>query len=134
MQNDSKTLPDPAAAHQYFSSKMQFTTGPVEVNRRLKEKEEINILDVRDPEDFEKSHVPTAQNLPQERWSDVSPLRRDCVNILYCYSQTCHLAAAAALEFSRKGYSVMEMDGGFEAWQEKDLPTQKGAAPIQKAA
>jgi rhodanese-related sulfurtransferase len=133
MQNDTETLPDPAAAQQFFSNKMQFTTGPVEVNRRLKEKEEVNVVDVRDAKDFEKSHVPNAQNLPQERWSDVSALRRDRLNIIYCYTQTCHLAASAAMEFARKGFSVMEMEGGFEAWEANDLPVQKGV-PLQKAA
>jgi len=52
-------------------------------------------------------------------------LRRDQTNVLYCYSPTCHLAAKAAVEFARKGFPVMEMDGGFEAWKENELPIEK---------
>jgi hypothetical protein len=34
------------------------------------------------------------------------------VNVLYCYSAVCHLAAAAAVEFTRKGFPVMEIRTG----------------------
>ena len=39
-------------------------------------------------------------------------LRKDKTNVLYSYSQVCHLAATAAVEFVGQGYSVMELDGG----------------------
>jgi len=51
-------------------------------------------------------------------------LRKDALNVLYCYTQQCHLAATAAVEFAGNGYSVMEMDGGFEAWKENDLEVE----------
>jgi len=37
----------------------------------------------------------------------------------------CHLAAAAAVEFAAKGFSVMEMDGGMRAWREHELDIEK---------
>lgn len=114
-----------AQAREYFANKMAFTTGPVEVSHQIEEGDNINIIDVRDAADFKQGHLPGAQNLPQDEWSDTSGLRRDTMNILYCYSQTCHLAAKAAVQFSEKGYPVMEMDGGFEAWKKNDLPTEK---------
>lgn len=126
MKTTNETLkPEPALAKQFFSEKMAFTTGPVEVSHQIEEKADVNIVDVREAEDYEKGHVPGAHNIPQEQWSDVSALRRDQVNILYCYSQTCHLAAKAAVQFADKGFSVMEMDGGFEAWEKNDLPVEK---------
>ena len=36
-----------------------------------------------------------------------------------------YLAAKAAVEFSIKGYPVMEMDGGFEMWKQNDLAVDK---------
>ena len=35
-------------------------------------------------------------------------------HVIYCYTQTCHLAAGAALVFAKKGYSVVELEGGFD--------------------
>lgn len=118
-------LPDPAQALQYFTDKMAFTTGPVEVNQHLENGDKVNIIDVREAQDYEKGHVPGANNLPENLWSKTSLLRRDCVNVLYCYSSTCHLAAQAAMKFAAQGFPVKEMDGGFEAWKEKDLPIKK---------
>ena len=55
---------------------------------------------------------------------DLSSLSRDSVNIVYCYSEVCHLAAQAAGVFAEHGYSVMELEGGFEAWQHYELPIE----------
>jgi len=51
------------------------------------------------------------------------------MNVVYCYSAVCHLAARACISFASRGFPVMEMDGGFEAWKEyyeNDL--EKGAS------
>ena len=116
---------DPEKARQYFADKMAFTTGPVELDRNLKERANLTVVDVRAAEDYAKGHIPGAVNLPKDKWGTLNGLRKDSLNVLYCYSHVCHLAATAALEFASKGYSVMEMDGGFEAWKEHDLEIEK---------
>jgi rhodanese-related sulfurtransferase len=125
---------DPAKARQYFADKMAFTTGPVELARNLRQGVELTVIDVREAEDYRKGHIPGAINLPHDKWNEGEPrgLRRESLNVLYCYSHVCHLAAAAAVEFAGKGYSVMEMDGGFEAWQENDLEVESEGAPASK--
>ena len=112
-------------AREFFAKKLAFTTGPVEVQHLSDEGENINIVDVREAEDFKKGHVPGALNLPKTEWESMSCLRKDSMNIIYCYTQQCHLAAKAALHFAEAGYQVMEMDGGFEAWKDNDLPIEK---------
>ncbi len=112
---------DPEKARQFFENKLAFTTGPVELARNLKQGAPIAVIDVRAAEDFRKGHIPGAVNLPHDRWESCEGLRKDQLNVLYCYSQVCHLAATAAVEFAAKGYSIMEMDGGFTAWKEHDL-------------
>jgi len=112
---------DPARAKQFFTDRLAFTTGPVEVSLNLKENETIAVIDLRDAADYRKGHVPGAINLPREKWNTLTGLRKDALNVLYCYTQQCHLATTAAVEFAGKGYSVMEMQGGFEAWKEHDL-------------
>jgi rhodanese-related sulfurtransferase len=117
---------DPKMAQQFFADKMAFTTGPVELSANLDEKNpNIVVIDVREAEDYRKGHIPGALNLPRDQWSSRAGLRKDKLNVLYCYSHVCHLAAAAAVEMSKDGYSIMEMDGGFEAWKENDLEISK---------
>ena len=115
---------DPAKAREYFENKMMFTTGPVELEREL-HNDGITIIDVRAAEDYEEGHIPGAKNLPQERWGTLEGLDREKLNVLYCYSQVCHLAAKAAVEFASRGFSVLELEGGFAGWKDHDLEIEK---------
>lgn len=115
--------PDPAKARDYFNSKMQFTTGPVELKRAIDDGSVV-VVDVRAAEDYKKGHIPGAISLPEALWKTPQGLSKDKTNVLYCYSQVCHLAATAALGLTTKGYPVMELEGGFEGWQQNDLPVE----------
>jgi rhodanese-related sulfurtransferase len=114
-----------AKAEQFFAAKMAFTTGPVEISHQIAKGEDMAIIDVRESKDFKKGHVPGAISLSQEKWSTLAGLRRDTINIIYCYSENCHMGANAAMQFAAKGYSVMEMDGGFESWKDEGLKIAK---------
>ena len=39
----------------------------------------------------------------------------------------------AAVEFASKGYPVMEMDGGFEAWKDSDQEIESGFSGSRSA-
>jgi rhodanese-related sulfurtransferase len=125
---------DPAKARQFFADKMAFTTGPVELNRAIEERADITVIDVREAEDYKKGHIPGAVNLPRDRWDSRAGLRKEALNVLYCYSHVCHLAATAAVQFAGDGYPVMEMDGGFEAWKENGLEITTQAVRREPAA
>jgi rhodanese-related sulfurtransferase len=87
---------------------------------------EVNVVDVRAAEYYAEGHIPGAVDLPKDpRWETLEGLRRDKLNVLYCFSHVCHLAAAAGVEFSDKSFSVMEMDGGMRAWREHELDIEK---------
>ena len=118
-------ISDPQKAKEYFEAKISFTTGPVELERMMKQGENINIVDVRAAEDYAEGHIPGAVNLPKDKWQTLEGLRKDKTNVLYCYSQVCHLAATAAVEFASKSYPVMELEGGFRTWKEHDMEIEK---------
>ena len=111
-------------AKEYFEAKMAFTTGPVELERMMKQGQ-VNVVDVRAAEDYAQGHIPGAVKLPKDKWHTLEGLRKDKTNVIYCYSQVCHLAAAAALEFASKGYPVMEVEGGFRSWKEHEMDIEK---------
>jgi rhodanese-related sulfurtransferase len=113
---------DFTAAAAYFAQKNAATTGPHELSGVLDRKEPVVVVDVRFPSDFAKAHVPGAINLPKGKWGAATGLAKDRLNVLYCYDQTCHLAAEAARELLAQGYPVIEMEGGFAAWEAKSLP------------
>lgn len=115
---------DTNLARDYFAQKLAFTTGPFELDGMIRRGERITILDVRLPSDFQKSHIPGAINLPKGKWHTLKGLNRDLTTVIYCYSQTCKLAAEAAVELASHGFPVVEMEGGFEAWKASGLPVE----------
>ena len=119
-------------AIRYFEQKLTYTAGPAEVDR-LRREEDIGIVDVRRPEDFHREHIPHAVNLPREEWDTLVGLDKGRLNVVYCYTQQCHLAAKACLTFARKGYRVMELEGGWKAWKAYGLDVE-GEEAGQKAA
>jgi rhodanese-related sulfurtransferase len=116
---------DPDKARAYFENKLAFTTGPVELDRMIKSGDNIIVADVREAEDFAKGHIPGAINVPKENWDNPTGLSKDKTNIIYCYTQTCHLAACGCVTFAGKGYPVMELEGGFEAWKANDMDIER---------
>jgi rhodanese-related sulfurtransferase len=132
MQETAK-IQDPQKARAYFENKVAFTTGPIELSHQL-ERRGVNIVDVREAEDYEKGHIPGAINLPHGSWDNPRNLAKDKTNVVYCYSQQCHLAANACVAFASKGFPVMELEGGFEVWEQHKLPTEEGAEPQMRRA
>ncbi|HEY1788079.1 MAG TPA: rhodanese-like domain-containing protein [Verrucomicrobiae bacterium] len=130
------TMPDPQKARAYFENKVAFTMGPVELVHML-EAGNVNVVDVREPEDYEEGHIPGAVNLPRGTWESPKGLAKDKVNVVYCYSQQCHLAANACVAFAEKGFPVMELEGGFDVWEKHELQIETGAGSdgqVRKAA
>ena len=120
---------DVEAAREHFQAKQSFTTGPHELTGMLDRKEDIVVVDVRFPSDFRKAHVPGAVNLPKGKWHEAAAagLSKEKLNVLYCYNQTCHMAAEAALELLSQGYPVAEMEGGFATWEAASYPIATAA-------
>jgi rhodanese-related sulfurtransferase len=126
MQSNMTRIHPPSRAKAYFEDKLAFTTGPVELDRWIKTGEDnLVVVDVREAEDFAKGHVPGAINLPKSRWDNPQGLSKDKTNVIYCYTQQCHLAANACVRFAGQGYPVMELEGGFEIWKEHDLDVEE---------
>ena len=120
---------DPAKARAYFEDKLAFTTGPVELDRWIKSGENnLIVVDVRAAEDFAKGHIPGAINLPKGKWDNPQGLSKDKTNVIYCYTQQCHLAANACVHFASSGYPMMELEGGFEEWKEHELEIEEESA------
>ena len=122
---------DITRAREHFAAKQSFTTGPHELLGMIDRKEDVVIVDVRFPTDYRKAHVPGAVNLPKGKWQTGAGLSKEKLNVLYCYNQTCHMAAEAALELIALGYPVVEMEGGFATWEANGYPL---AVPQSQAA
>ncbi len=106
-------------AECFFSKKLAFTLGPVEL-KELSEEENVKIIDVRLLADYEIAHIPGAISMPYDNLLlEMKNLKKEDLHVIYCYNNYCHLGARAALVLARNGYSVMELSGGFKTWSEE---------------
>ncbi len=89
-----------------------------QVRKLLKDKtaEEYNLVDVRQPEEYEESHLPGAKLLPLgELANRAREIDSSKPTIVYCRSGN-RSRAAAALLLSGGLQNVFNMDGGMRAW------------------
>jgi len=129
MQATINRIHSPEMAKAYFENKLAFTTGPVELEQWIKTGESnLVIVDVRESDDFTSGHIPGAINIPRKEWGNPRGLSREKTNVIYCYSQQCHLAANACVQFAAKGYPVMELEGGFAVWKQNELDIEEAPA------
>lgn len=108
---------DKKDAEKFFTSVMAFTTGPVELKEMIKNNE-VRVLDVRDKEDYDKGHIPTAISMPRaEMDTRYRELSKDRLYVVYCYNQQCHLGACACRFLAVNDYHAMLLEGGFDVWK-----------------
>ena len=128
------SLIDKNRAVSYFRSKMEFSLGPAELDHLIRDHADVTIMDVRAEDDYRKGHLPRAINVPKNRWDSFTGLSQTRRHIIYCYTQQCHLATEACLKFSVRGFRVMELEGGMEAWRQFGFQVESGEPAVRKAA
>lgn len=103
-----------------------------EFNQQLKSGENIQLIDVRTPEEFGGGHLVNAKNVDYNADNfeqAVSTLDKSKPSYVYCLSGG---RSAAAADYMRKsGFAhVYELKGGILAWKNSGLPiTSTDAAP-----
>jgi hydroxyacylglutathione hydrolase len=100
---------------------------PPELRRRLSENT-INALDVRREGEWTAGHVAGAAWWPLDRFR-VAPPEVDLDIPLAVHCQSGYRSMIACSLLQRAGFkNVMNVSGGFAAWQEAQLPVEKGSA------
>ena len=86
----------------------------------------VVFLDVREPDEYKAGHIPGAINIPrgllESRIEQQVPDRNTTI-VVYCRSGVrSALASATLVKMGYKG--VLNMDGGWKAWQEAGYPAE----------
>ncbi|NWL89225.1 sulfurtransferase [Paenibacillus sp. 79R4] len=88
---------------------------PFEVNERLQRKDQLAIVDVREPDEFAAGHIPGAKNIPlgtiPGALNLIDPQQE---TIVVC--QAGGRSTRACEYLSSLGYHVLNMVGGMSAW------------------
>ena len=89
----------------------------------LVERGEVQILDVRTPAEFRRGHIPGAVSVPLgalEEAADDLPLDPNRPVVAVCL--TAHRSIAAVRLLSRRGWDIVQLQGGMRAWRSEGLP------------
>jgi rhodanese-related sulfurtransferase len=102
-------------------------TNVAAVKARLDKGEKVNLVDVREDNEFAKGHIPGATHLSKgiiERDVEKTFPDRDAELILYCGGG--FRSALAADNLQKMGYqNVISMDGGWRGWNEAGGKVEK---------
>jgi rhodanese-related sulfurtransferase len=92
------------------------------------QREKLNVLDVRREGEWEAAHIPAAHLHSLDRFSAALPaIDKNRSVAVHCKSGYRSMIACSLLQ--RAGYSkVINVEGGFDAWQKAELPEEIGNA------
>jgi molybdopterin/thiamine biosynthesis adenylyltransferase/rhodanese-related sulfurtransferase len=96
---------------------------PIELHDRLKKNENIALIDVREPFEFEIARLPNAHLLPLGKIAtDFNEIPREGTAVVICKSG---VRSARAIEILRgHGFdNLLNLEGGMDAWREQVDPT-----------
>jgi rhodanese-related sulfurtransferase len=86
------------------------------------------VVDVREPEEFQQGHLPSAINIPRgmlefRMSQEPTLMARDREIVIYC--KTSGRSALAAESLAKLGFTgVQSIAGGFDAWCAAGYPTE----------
>lgn len=93
-------------------------------SEKIHKKEEVQLVDVRTPEEFKEQHIDNATNI---NWNDAD-FEQQISNLdkskpVYIYCKSGGRSAKATAKLSEMGFTnVYELDGGILNWNEAKMP------------
>ena len=91
----------------------------------LRERDDVVMLDVRTPEEYDQGHIPGVMLIPLDQVANrLAEIPKDKTLVVTCRSG--NRSAQAAELLRQKGYEdVHNMLGGFGAWEKAGYPVEK---------
>jgi rhodanese-related sulfurtransferase len=104
------------------------TLGPKELAERLNDANEIRVVDVRSPVEYESAHIAGSHNLPLDLLPPHAATlgeRADTPLVLVCRSGQ-RARQAQDILHSADLHDVQVLEGGLAAWERAGLPVERG--------
>lgn len=104
---------------KFYENKLAYEMDPSDLYHALQNGEDIVVIDARQPEGFNREHIPGAINFPHATMTAESTkdLNRSKTYVCYCDGIGCNASTKGALNLTRLGFLVKELIGGIEWWK-----------------
>ncbi|VEP16168.1 Rhodanese-related sulfurtransferase [Hyella patelloides LEGE 07179] len=122
MSNSSRIIPEPLKTQSLVS----------DLKKRLDWGEPaLTIIDIRDRDAFNTSHISGAISLPINSLVDRTLINLELTRDLYLYGSTDEQTASAAAQLRTVGYqNVAEVKGGLAAWKASSYPIEGNSTKV----
>ncbi|MFC5502294.1 rhodanese-like domain-containing protein [Lysinimonas soli] len=122
------------AAIEHFAAKLRYETDPSDVAAALAAGERLVLVDTRGHAAWHQGRAVGAVHLPTAEIAERAPreIPLDTPVVVYCWGPGCNGSTKAALQFSRLGYEVRELIGGFEYWAREGLAVVDHDGPVPR--
>ena len=101
---------------------------PAEAARRM-EKENLTLIDVREPYEWEAGHVPGSTHVEMETLGQrLDEIPEDRPVAFLCLGGG--RSGIVATTLKARGYDAYNVEGGFREWFEAGLPTEPDGATV----
>ena len=102
---------------------------------KMREEPGLILVDAMTPEQYERSHLPGALNIPFSVAADVAekmlPVKEAHI-VVYCSNEACWMSSEIAALLKSRGYSyIWELNGGKKEWVPAGLPIN-GTSPLAR--
>ena len=120
------------AAIEHFAAKLRYETDPSDVAAAQTAGDRFVLVDIRGHAAWHQGRAVGAIHLPTSEivGRAASAISLDLPVVVYCWGPGCNGSTKAALQFSRLGYEVRELIGGFEYWAREGLPVVDDIGPV----
>lgn len=124
-----------AEAVEHFAAKLRFETDPSDVAAAFAAGDDFVLIDSRGHASWHQGRIAGAIHMPHAEIPERAPTEIPITTpvVVYCWGPGCNGSTRAALQFSRLGYSVKEMIGGFEYWAREGLEIVDDSGTITRA-
>jgi sulfur-carrier protein adenylyltransferase/sulfurtransferase len=104
--------------------------GPADLQRRLRAREPVVVIDVRDPDEYRDGHIEGATNISRGFLEfRVGTVASDPETPVVLYCQTGLRSVLAGKALKELGYkNVINLQGGYQKWAQSGLPTVREEA------
>ena len=123
-------------AIRHFAAKLRFETDPSDLKAAMDAGQRLVVIDSRGAPAWQQGRIAGSIHLLTTqiaaRAAELIPL--DVPVVVYCWGPGCNGSTRAALAFSRLGYDVRELIGGFEYWAREGLPVVDDAGVVHRDA
>ena len=98
----------------HYENKLKYEIDSSDLFAAITNKEDIVIIDVRNKEAYDRSHIPSSINLYHQDMNENSTkdFNKNTLYITYCDGIGCNGSTKGALNMSKLGFKVKELIGG----------------------